>query len=112
MSDKPKTVHFVHEGRRGVRTVWIGRRAGPAWTTFGGEIDQATLVCHGCRHLLFNDYHYPYCSAQWNKNQQVNAENRHYAYPWKGAGTHIYRPTPGRDCPYPTPWTDVTWQPQ
>lgn len=56
------------------------------------------ITCHGCKHLAFNDVHYPYCSGQDAPNQHENKDG--YYYPWKGAGVHIGREIPNLQCPY------------
>lgn len=84
------------------RIIWIhptNTREGPKLTTLKGELDYPILSCVGCKHLGFNDGHYPYCSAQYADNQDPDKK---HAYPWKGAGKHIFRAKPDVNaCPYP-----------
>jgi len=65
---------------------------GPVETEYG-------LACWDetkrCKHLGWNDRHYPYCSGQAHDTQKENQ-----TYPWPSAGRYIQNAKPGSDCPY------------
>jgi hypothetical protein len=83
-----------------------GTSSGPSWQNPGLELNAPYLSCIGCKHLEFHDLHYPYCSAQDAPNKHVKPGE--YAYPWKGAGRHIFWAKPDSKCPYPAPPVDAS----
>ncbi len=66
-----------------------GTREGPIRTEYG------TDTCVGCKYLGIHDWHYPYCAAQKNPNNDGKD-----GYPWRDAGTHIPLARPNSGCPF------------
>lgn len=67
-----------------------GTRDGPTKNEYGKD------TCIGCKYLGIHDWHYPYCAAQ----KDPNNEGKDDGYPWRDAGTHIFRTTPNAGCPF------------
>lgn len=84
------------------RIVSLPRHDGPVITDFGGDLDAPVLVCGlggvRCKYLGVHDFHYFYCAAQDAPNK--HAKPNEYAYPWHGAGKHLFGNRPDAGCPY------------
>jgi len=71
----------------------------------GPVISEGEEVCWNrekrCKHFLYHDGHYAYCAAQDAPNKHAAPDE--LAYPWHGAGKHIFRAVPNDGCPFKKP---------
>jgi len=83
----------------------MGAVEGPIFTDQDGGLNIKIPMCgwgdRTCRHLGVHEFHYYYCAAQ-------DAENKHaapneFAYPWHGAGKHLFGGPYPKNCPFHLP---------
>lgn len=86
--DTPQRVVWVNSVSKGV--------AGYAMHDCNGELSEPVRTCSGCQHFGIHDWHYYYCSAQYNENNQSPGTS--YVYPWRGAGKQMRRSN-AENCP-------------